>query len=280
MANTPTEDLDLSPKLDVEETDEKEPKDPQDPTPEKPIAAEPGGADDEPSEEKPNGTNVASLVARKEHFKTQSQKWKERALRKGWKPEDDQPGDEKNPPTNPTLTSPQPITIPTTDDELTARFPSFPYMTPEEQTQLRGMVEIGKTVAEVKDLMPVLRQSAIDVRFSEAFTAITEEDTFEPLIDHREEFRAFYSKPENKGVSPRILAQSFMFEHGITERQKRRDDDAAADAERTLRTGVLPAQGGTKAAPKPQELTDAEQEAIRTSDPRKYREMVKKGIIR
>ena len=97
--------------------------------------------------------------------------------------------------------------------------------------------------------------------------------THPELVAKKDEFEAYMRKPSHKGASPEILAKAFKsdFAEELADNKK---PEAKGDKGTALETG----SGGANAPATPS-ISDKDIEAIRKTNPKKYTELIKKGII-
>lgn len=120
----------------------------------------------------------------------------------------------------------------------------------------------------------VIKQTAeeskeIDQWADKVDTFVSDERNLEqyPEIAGQEnEFREFCMKPSRRGLEMDILAKAFLF-----------DVDKAPAKKRSL---LLSGGNGGSSAPKPKPMTADDAKLLRTTNPRKYNQLVKEGKIK
>ena len=150
------------------------------------------------------------------------------------------------------------INVPT-DEELKSVYPGFEGMDFASQNFLRDQLSLKKEVAATRKLASDIldkqqREEALN-RGIQKYPAISPAD-----------FRVFASKQSHKNIDAEILAQAFMF------------DNKPQAPKANTQGGVLETgSGGAKDAPRAYSAEDIAN--IRVSDPKKYRELLMKGLI-
>ena len=93
-------------------------------------------------------------------------------------------------------------------------------------------------------------------------------DSYPELKNREKEFRKFVSKPTHRGVSFDVLARAFLY--GSSMKQEKPKEGSLVER----------GSGGEKVPQKPKKgYTPEELALLRAKDPKKYREVVEKGLI-
>lgn len=160
---------------------------------------------------------------------------------------------------------------PPTDDEMKALIPDWDYLSDSEKTLHRT----------VQTLERKEKQRALEIaRFEAERETLTKLDEFissEPRLQGKEdEFYEFVSRPNNQGATAEVLLNAFLFETTpITDTTPAVPTvETPPSLERGTPSGNMPPVTTGKA-----EMSDEEIALLRTTDHKKYMEMVRKGQI-
>lgn len=154
-----------------------------------------------------------------------------------------------------------------TDDDMRQAFP--------EWDQLDALTK--KVISDQETIKR--RQNRIDLELAEGrnqrqleaeLEGLSDQEEFKDLQGKETDFKRFALKPANKGIPAASLAKIFL--HDIA-------DELPKKHEYTPKPGLEPGSGGPKAPEKPTGLTLEQEAALMHSDPGKYAELVKKGVI-
>lgn len=161
-----------------------------------------------------------------------------------------------------------------TDDEMKVLVPDWEYLTDREQNGERRYV-----VLERRQNHMLATFSSITAE-TEMFSKVEDFATGEPRLAGQEsEFYEFVLDPRNKGATLEVLVNAFLFENtpAVEDNQVVTPPpvvETPPSMERGNPSGNMPPiQTGN------QEKSPEELKLLRTSDPRKYNDMVRKGQI-
>ena len=93
------------------------------------------------------------------------------------------------------------------------------------------------------------------------------------LKDYQDEFKEFCYSPKNKNASIDILASAFLH-------NKAKTKPIAPREPKENFTAIDPASNPSGGAVRVTPMTDQEAEVIRKTDPDRYKDLIKKGILK
>ncbi len=159
-----------------------------------------------------------------------------------------------------------------TDDEMVALIPDWEYLSDREKNAERKLVVIERRQNHIINTFGNINTETENVSKFEHFLAN------EPRLKGKEdEFYEFTTRPINKGVPMETLLNAFLFEATPivdTTPVTPPSEEIPPSLERGTPSGNMPpVKTGN------QEMSADELRLLRTTDPRKYNEMVRKGQI-
>lgn len=158
---------------------------------------------------------------------------------------------------------------PPTDDEMKALIPDWEYLSDREKNTERNVFVLTRDK----------EQRALEIaRFEAEKDTLSKLDTFitnEPRLEGKEdEFYEFVSRPNNQGATAEVLLNAFLFETTPITAPAIPVDAVPPSLERGTPSGNMPPVTTGKT-----EMSDEEISLLRTTDHKKYMEMVRKGQI-
>lgn len=161
-----------------------------------------------------------------------------------------------------------------TDDEMVALIPDWAYLSDREKNGERKLVVLERRQNHILGTISNIANETENVSKLDDFIAD------EPRLKGREEdFIAFALDPRNKGASSEVLLNAFLFEETpITEVAPIVEvppEELPPSLERGTPSGNMPPIKTGHEEMSPDEL-----KLLRTTDPRKYNDMIRKGQIK
>lgn len=159
------------------------------------------------------------------------------------------------------------------DEELAREYPEFDALSDFERNQLRRSVIQDRKLNKVLVIVDGVTTEAEKVQTINAFIA-----THPELAGKEDLFLSFCLKPSHRGAPAETLLGAFLFENGKTRTEGEPPaTPAPAPAIRGLERGTP--SGDTPSSTGPRKHSDEELRDLRTRDPKKYHEMIRKGQI-
>lgn len=159
-----------------------------------------------------------------------------------------------------------------TEEEMKRLHPNWDYYSDTEKELALSNVSLQRSLNKTN---LTVANFVADQRWQ---TQLAEVVSQNPVLKGREgEFRDFVFKEKNRGVDMSILVSAFIGEH----RQEIVEDDAPpAPPTPTQNQPVLESGGAGGPEPARTELSYEDREKLRKSDPKKYNELIRKGVIK
>lgn len=161
-----------------------------------------------------------------------------------------------------------------TDEELRRDYPEYDALSDFEQNQLRRSVIQDRKLNKVLVIVDGVSTEAEKVKTISEFI-----DTRSELEGKEQEFLRFCLMPSHKGAPAETLLSAFLFDSGKTSAPV--EPAAPAPVTPPATRGLERGTPGGDATPSigPRKHTDEELKDLRTRDPKKYHEMIRKGQI-
>jgi hypothetical protein len=150
-----------------------------------------------------------------------------------------------------------------TESELRERYPEWDQLDAYNQRVLKNMLATEKRTA---NLQTQLLEQEAERKWQSELRDLTRKSEYKSLKDDPE-FENYVFQPKHKGLDIETLADAFLHKKGDT-------NTPAPENPGGLEKG----SGGPKEAPKTK-LKPADVEAMRTNDPKKFRELLSTGAI-
>lgn len=160
-----------------------------------------------------------------------------------------------------------PIEAPS-EQELSEIVPNWDLMSPTEQSLQKEQVILKRELSVIKK---TLGSTSGQLKWEKDFSELAEKEEFIPLLTQKKEFNRFCE--QNSGAKIEVLARSFLFNDAKT-------IGAKEEKVKLERKGLETGSGGPKAPAKQTELTPEEEDKLRTTNPKEYKRLLKKGIIK
>lgn len=163
-----------------------------------------------------------------------------------------------------------------TDEELAAKYPEFPMLSEFEQNTLRRQEITDRKLNKVFVIVDGATTEGERLRAINEFVSSRQE-----LQGREQQFIEFCEKPSHKGAPAETLLSAFLYEE--SQGQPPATPPAATPPaepvppKRGLESGTP--GGGTPPSTGPQPISDEELRHLRTTDPKRYNEMVRKGQV-
>lgn len=159
-----------------------------------------------------------------------------------------------------------------TDDEMKAQVPDWEYLTDREKNNERKLIVLERRSNKILHTMDTIASETENASKLDKFIATVPE-----LKGKEEEFYNFASNPKNKGASMETLLSAFLFDLSklnppapvVTP-----PEEIPPSFERGSSSGNMPPEQTGK-----KEYSDEELKALRTQNPQKYHELIRKGLI-
>ena len=164
-----------------------------------------------------------------------------------------------------------------TDEEMVKLIPDWDYLSDREKNSERKMVVIERRQNHILNTIGNIANE------TESVDKLSQLIDNEPRLKGKEdEFYEFATRPNNRGASMEVLVNAFLFEATpITEDNPEEDKLTPDDTQPSLERGT---GGGNMLPQKPikkdGEMSPEELKLLRTQNPRKYNEMIRKGLIK
>jgi hypothetical protein len=160
-----------------------------------------------------------------------------------------------------------------TDDEMVALVPDWEYLSDREKNGERKLIVLERRQNHMLNTFSSIASETENASKLEEFVS------GEPRLAGREEaFYAFATDPRNKGAQMEVLVNAFLFEETPAVETPVVDAppvETPPSLERGTPSGNMPpVQTGTPT------MSDEELKVLRTTNPRKYNEMIRKGQIK
>ena len=155
-----------------------------------------------------------------------------------------------------------------TDEELKVEFPNFDDMSDNERLLAKEVIKSRRMAGNATNL--VLDMVKSDRERSELKDVYSK---YPDLASRAEQFEAYRNKPSHKGAPIEVLAKAFLqdFKEEIDEAKPKKPKEKP-------KPGLEPGSGGGQ-PPAPATISDEEAAKIRKTDPKRYAELIKKGLI-
>lgn len=160
-----------------------------------------------------------------------------------------------------------------TDEEMSASISDWEYLSDREKNAERKLVVLERRTNHVISTIGNIASETENASKLEQFVES------EPRLEGKEEaFYDFVSKPANKGASMEVLLNAFLFEvkdeSVVVPPVTPPTEEIPPSLERGNSSGNMPLTPTGK-----KEYSDEELQVLRTKDPRKYHELIRKGVI-
>jgi len=159
-----------------------------------------------------------------------------------------------------------------TEDEMKELIPDWEYLSDGEKNRERKLIVLERRQNHIISTIGTIASETENASQLEAFMSN------EPRLKGKEdEFYEFVTRPANKGASMSVMLNAFLFE--VTEITNTTPETPPVEElppslERGTPTGNMPPVKTGKS-----EMSAEELKILRTTDPRKYNEMVRRGQI-
>lgn len=160
-----------------------------------------------------------------------------------------------------------------TDAELRANFPDWDLLTDTERRMAVQTVTLRRQYAKLElNLAQMNEKASWNENFNEVLNRRNSDGSpaFPGLRERTDEFRAFCKKDKHQGLPFDVLAKSFLFEI----KDELPTKPTIAPPKPSLNRGSGGEQPATTTT-----FTDEEAAKLRKVDPKRYNELVKKGVI-
>lgn len=161
-----------------------------------------------------------------------------------------------------------------TDDEMVALISDWEYLSDREKNNERKLVVLERRQNHIISTIGNIASETDSASKFEEFVAT------EPRLKGKEDdFYDFVTKPSNKGASMEVLVNAFLFEEtpitAVDPAPVIPPEELPPSLERGTPSGNMPpVKTGNE------EMSADELKLLRTTDPRKYNEMIRKGQIK
>lgn len=158
-----------------------------------------------------------------------------------------------------------------TDDEMKAQVPDWEFLSEREKNGERKLLVLERRQNLMMKTFSNISSETENLKKLESFIYN------EPKLKGKEDdFIAFVEKPANKGASMEVLLNAFLFEVKPEETPTVTPpaDEIAPSLERGTPSGNMPPINTGK-----KEYSDEELASLRKNDPKKYHELIRKGLI-
>lgn len=161
-----------------------------------------------------------------------------------------------------------------TDEELAREYPEFDALSDFERNVLRKQSVQDRKLNKVLVIVDGVTTEAAKVQTISAFI-----DTRPELAGKEQSFLEFCLKPSHRGSPAETLLSAFLFEdrNAMTPGEPPAPTPVPAPAPRGLERGTP--SGDAPSSIGPRKYSDEELRDLRTRDPKKYHEMIRKGQI-
>jgi hypothetical protein len=158
-------------------------------------------------------------------------------------------------------------------DEMKAQVPDWEFLSDREKNAERKLIVLERRQNLMMKTFSNISSETENLKKLETFIYN------EPRLKGKEDdFIAFAEKPANNGATMEVLLNAFLFEVKDPEPTPvvtPPAEDIAPSLERGSPSGNMPPDNSNKK----KEYTDEELKALRTGDPKKYNELIRKGLI-
>lgn len=161
-----------------------------------------------------------------------------------------------------------------TDEELAKEYPEFDVLSDFERNQLRRSVIQDRKLNKVLVIVDGVTTEAAKVKTISDFI-----DTRPELAGKEQSFLEYCLKPSHRGAPAETLLNAFLFEESKTAHTEEPPAPTPAPAQppRGLERGTP--SGDSPSSTGPRKYSDEELKDLRTRDPKKYHELIRKGQI-
>lgn len=161
-----------------------------------------------------------------------------------------------------------------TDDEMVALIPDFEYLSDREKNNERKLIVLERRQNHIIGTIGKIASDTDNASKFEEFVA-----TETRLAGKEDAFYEFVNRPNNQGASMEVLLNAFLFEETPAIEPSAPitppSEEIPPSLERGTPSGNMPpVPTGTP------EMSPDELKLLRTTDPRKYNEMIRKGQIK
>lgn len=163
-----------------------------------------------------------------------------------------------------------------TDEEMQARHENWAYMSEAEQSMAKENFKLGQQVNNTHNLiLDVLSNTEKREALASVYTQHPE------LAKRKADFEAYLRKPTHKGSSVGVLAKAFLqdFKDDIEDENAQAGDPPALPVTPPAEGLESGSGGGESGAGVQPTYTDEQIVNLRKSDPKKYNELIRKGVI-
>lgn len=162
-----------------------------------------------------------------------------------------------------------------TDEEMVALIPDWEYLSDREKNGERKLVVLERRQNHIIGTLGNIASETDNASKFEEFV------TKEPRLAGKEDaFYEFVSRPNNKGASMEVLLNAFLFEETpIVAVDPKPDTPPVEEIPPSLERGT-PSGNMPPVKTGNEEMSADELKLLRTTDPRKYNEMIRKGQIK
>lgn len=161
-----------------------------------------------------------------------------------------------------------------TDDEMVALIPEWDMLTDREKNNERKLIVLERRQNHMLNTFSSISSE------SESLQKLEEFAQGEPrLAGREEEFYSFATDPRNKGASPEVLLNAFLFENTPAVEPTVPVVPPVVETPPSLERGT-PSGNMPPVKTGNEPMSADELKLLRTTDPRKYNEMIRKGQIK
>jgi len=155
-----------------------------------------------------------------------------------------------------------------TENDLKQDFPNWEMMSDGERDLAKANVKTQRLNLRTQNMLMDQQDKA---KAKDELNSVYK--SHPELVKKKDEFEAYMRKPSHKGASPDILAKAFKSDFA-----DELADDKTPEPRRDRSPALETGSGGANAPATPK-ISDKDVEAIRKTNPKKYSDLIKKGII-
>lgn len=156
-----------------------------------------------------------------------------------------------------------------TKEDLETAYPNYEFMSDSEQELAKSNLKTQKLNLKTQSMLISNETKQAE---AEAIRVVYKNNP--DLALKQAEFEAYIKKPSHKGASVELLAKAFLTDFAEEIKDAKAPEPKPKQKDSALETG----SGGADAPTTPS-VTDDEAEKIRKTDPQRYNQLIKKGII-
>ena len=165
-----------------------------------------------------------------------------------------------------------------TEEELEEQVPGYGALSEREKDLVKNTIApFAKNVAALQGNVAKLLDQE---RFKEEFNALIADPEYKILAKHRDAFKNFAYKDENLNTPMSILADSYIYKNKLADKKDDDEDGLSEEEKEAKRQGLEDGTGGShRHTPPKTGMTAAELAKLRTSDPKRYNRLARKGQL-